>query len=63
MTGIRPNRPVAIRATVLGSGVATIEAMAAEDATHLGSATVRRLDRPEGVRRMGCCGTLGTLVP
>jgi mannose-6-phosphate isomerase-like protein (cupin superfamily) len=42
---------------------ASIEAMAAEDATHLGSATVRRLDRPEGVRRMGCCGTLGTLVP
>jgi mannose-6-phosphate isomerase-like protein (cupin superfamily) len=38
-------------------------AMAEGDASHLGEASVHRIPPPEGARRMGCCGTLGTLLP
>ena len=39
-----------------------LEALAAGITTHLADASVHRLAPPEGERRMGCCGTLGTYV-
>ena len=41
---------------------AQLDALAAGDVTHLAGASVHRLDPPGDVRRMGCCGTLGTYV-
>jgi len=39
--------------------------LAQGDASHLADASVHRIapPAPDGVRRMGCCGTLGTFVP
>ena len=42
---------------------ASIDALARLDVAHLSEASVHRLDPPGPTRRMGCCGTLGTLVP
>jgi len=39
-----------------------LEAMAAGDAGHLGDASVHALPPPAPLRRMGCCGTLGTYL-
>jgi mannose-6-phosphate isomerase-like protein (cupin superfamily) len=38
-------------------------ALAEGDASHLGEASVHRIDPHAGARRMGCCGTLGTFLP
>ena len=40
-----------------------LEALAAGDASHLGSSSVSQLPAPPEERRMGCCGTLGTFMP
>jgi mannose-6-phosphate isomerase-like protein (cupin superfamily) len=39
-----------------------LDALAAGDASHLHASAIHRLDPPGPVRRMGCCGTLGTYV-
>ena len=48
-------------AAVEATGV-QLTALATGDATHLADATVTSIPPPEGARRMGCCGTLGTHV-
>lgn len=40
-----------------------LEALARGDASHLAESSVHRLAPPADVRRMGCCGTLGTFLP
>jgi quercetin dioxygenase-like cupin family protein len=40
-----------------------LAALGAADATHLAGASVHAIDPPGDVRRMGCCGTLGTFLP
>lgn len=41
----------------------TLMAKLAEgDPSHLGEASVHRIAPPDGIRRMGCCGTLGSFV-
>ena len=42
---------------------ALLDALSNGDASHLREASVHRLDPAGDVRRMGCCGTLGTYVP
>lgn len=42
---------------------AQLAAMAGGSAEHLADASVHRLAPPPDVRRMGCCGTLGTYIP
>lgn len=41
---------------------AQLAALAAGDVSYLAEASVHRLEPPGDVRRMGCCGTLGTYV-
>jgi mannose-6-phosphate isomerase-like protein (cupin superfamily) len=40
-----------------------MDGLANGSASHFGEASVHRLDPAGDVRRMGCCGTLGTYVP
>jgi len=40
-----------------------LRALAEADPDHLHEASVHRLPPPRDVRRMGCCGTLGTFLP
>lgn len=39
-----------------------LDALARGDVSHLARSSVHRLPPPTDVRRMGCCGTLGTIV-
>lgn len=41
---------------------AQLDALGRGDASHLATSSVHRLDPPGHIRRMGCCGTLGTYV-
>lgn len=41
---------------------AQLDALAAGDPSHLRAASIHSLEPEPDVRRMGCCGTLGTLV-
>jgi mannose-6-phosphate isomerase-like protein (cupin superfamily) len=40
-----------------------LDALARSDGSHLGQASVHRLDPPPDERRYGCCGTLGVYLP
>ncbi len=40
-----------------------LRALTEADPDHLADAGVHRLPPPQGERRMGCCGTLGTFLP